>query len=90
MSLCSMLQYSEFNWSESFQGHILGAFFYGYIITHISGCMLALKFGGKQMFGIGIFMSSMLTMLTPLVAKIGPKYMIGIKVLGGISEVSVI
>ena len=32
---------------------ILGAFFYGYVITQIPGGYLAEKFGGKWLFGLG-------------------------------------
>jgi len=41
-------------------------------------------------FGVGIFLTAVLTLLTPLAARIGPAYMIGVRVLEGIGEVSVI
>lgn len=33
----------EFEWSEELQGIILGAFFWGYVITHIPGGILSEK-----------------------------------------------
>jgi len=40
-------------------------------------------------FGVGIFLTAVLTLLTPLAARIGPAYMIGVRVLEGVGEVSV-
>jgi len=51
---------------------------------------LAQKYGGKHVFGIGIFLTAVLTLLTPMAARIGPAYMIGVRVLEGVGEVSVI
>lgn len=84
------LQNAEFDWSETLQGHILGAFYYGYVFAQIPGGILAQKYGGKHVFGVGIFLTAVLTLLTPLAARIGPAYMIGVRVLEGIGEVSVI
>lgn len=84
------MQNAEFDWSETLQGHILGAFYYGYVFAQIPGGILAQKYGGKHVFGVGIFLTAVLTLLTPLAARIGPAYMIGVRVLEGIGEVSVI
>lgn len=40
------------------------------------------------MFGIGIFLTAVLTLLTPIAARIGPAYIIAVRVLEGIGEVS--
>ena len=34
-------------WEKSIQGHILGSFFYGYLISQIPGGLLAERFGAK-------------------------------------------
>ncbi|VVC37564.1 Major facilitator superfamily,Major facilitator superfamily domain [Cinara cedri] len=77
---------AEFYWSETLQGHILGAFYYGYVFAQIPGGMLAQKYGGKHVFGVSIFLTAVFTLLTPLAARIGPGYMIGVRVLEGICE----
>ena len=82
------LQEGEFNWSESQQGIILAAFFYGYVTTQIPGGMLAQKFGGKRLLLFGIFWTAVLTILTPVITHYGG--FIGIvltRVLEGIGEV---
>ncbi|XP_049776129.1 sialin-like [Schistocerca cancellata] len=58
----------EFAWDKQKQGEILAAFYYGYAAGHIPGGLLADRFGGRIVFGIGIFLSSLLTVLTPISA----------------------
>lgn len=76
----------EFDWSDETQGVILGAFFYGYIITQIPGGLLAEKFGGKWLFGIGTLISSIATILTPLAARCHVSLMIVIRFIAGVGE----
>lgn len=84
------LQNAEFDWSETLQGHILSAFYYGYVLAQIPGGILAQRYGGKHVFGVGIFLTSVLTLLTPIAARMGPAYLIGVRVLEGIGEVSIL
>ena len=77
-----------FSWNAEQQGIILGAFFYGYVITQIPGGYLAEKYGGKWLFGIGTFITAFLTLLTPLAAKAGTTPFIALRVLEGLGEVS--
>lgn len=58
----------EYEWSEALQGLILSSFFWGYVITHIPGGMLAEKFGGKWALSLGILSTAIFTLLTPLVS----------------------
>ncbi|CAF4919716.1 unnamed protein product [Rotaria sp. Silwood1] len=71
----------EFDWNPSKAGLILGAFFYGYITTQVIGGNLAEKIGAKWIFGGGILISSILTLLTPLAARIHYKLLIVIRVI---------
>lgn len=83
-----IFQSGEFDWSEKTQGMILSAFYYGYIITHIPGGLLAQKFGGKQTLGLGIFSTALFTVLTPAVARMGSLQLIILRFLMGLGEVS--
>ena len=67
---------------------ILGSFFYGYIFTQIPGGWLATKFGGKRIFLIGIGATSVLTILTPLLTRVGTGFLISTRILEGLFEVS--
>ncbi|XP_014223623.1 sialin [Trichogramma pretiosum] len=58
----------EFNWDEKTQGLILGAFFLGYVMTNVPGGRLAEKKGGKLIYGLGVFLTSVLTVISPFAA----------------------
>ena len=73
---------------QSHIGWVLSSFFYGYIITQIPGGYLAGRYGGRFVYGIGILMTSVLTLLTPLAAEIHIGALIGLRVLEGLFEVS--
>ena len=84
------LQYPDFTWERQTQGVILGSFFYGYIFTQIPGGWLATKFGGKRIFLIGIGATSVLTILTPILTRVGTGFLISTRILEGLFEVSFI
>lgn len=67
----------------------MGSFYYGYVIAQIPAGILAQKYGGKHVFGIGMLMTALLTLLTPFAARAGPMYLIAFRVLEGIGEVSI-
>ena len=78
-----------YSWSAEEQGFILGAFFYGYVITQVPGGYLSEKYGGKWFFGLGTFSSAIFTLLTPMAAKGGLPSLIIIRFLIGLGNVSI-
>ncbi|RXG73698.1 Sialin [Armadillidium vulgare] len=48
----------NFDWDEKIQGHILGSFFYGYVITNVIGGPASHYFGARLVAGFGIGLSS--------------------------------
>uniref|UniRef100_A0A061QHU6 Sialin n=1 Tax=Cupiennius salei TaxID=6928 RepID=A0A061QHU6_CUPSA len=76
----------EFDWDSEVRAHILGSFFYGYLVTQIPGGRMAEMFGGKWLFGIGVLCTAVLTLLTPLAAKTGYGTLIALRVLEGLGE----
>ncbi|KAI6648921.1 solute carrier family 17 (anion/sugar transporter), member 5, isoform CRA_b [Oopsacas minuta] len=80
----------NFNWSDEEQGWVLAAFFYGYLLTQIPGGWLSTYFGGKWVFGLGIFVTVILTLITPLVARINVWCLVAVRVMEGIGEVRTI
>lgn len=77
----------EFDWDGRVQGLILGSFFWGYIATQIPAGILAEKYSGKHVFGLGIFLASLFTLFTPLAARYSANALIIMRVLIGLSEV---
>ncbi len=70
-----------------FSGLILGSFFFGYITTQIPGGFLASKYGGKNLFGGGILLASILTMLTPVATRRSVSWLIALRVAEGVAQV---
>lgn len=69
---------------------ILSSFFYGYIFTQIPGGWLACKIGGKLLLGIGVSGSAVLALLTPAAAHMGAGYIIAVRILQGLFQVSIL
>lgn len=59
------------NWSQELQGTILSAFYFGYVLTHIPGGILSVKYGGKIVLGTGMFIAAIFSLLTPIFIKWG-------------------
>lgn len=79
-------QDGEFAWDENKQALILGCFFWGYIITNPIGGRLGELFGGKIVFGIGVLVTAVLTLLTPIIARTSVPLLIAARVLEGLGE----
>lgn len=61
----------EYNWPEKTKSLLLSSFFWGYVITQVPAGQLARKFGGKITLLVGLTVSSVLNILTPVFADIG-------------------
>jgi len=76
----------EFSWSEAEQGWILGSFFYGYVLTQIPGGRIAELYGGKKVYGIGVLVTAVLTLVTPWAARTHLYLLVAVRVLEGLGE----
>ncbi|CAK9820525.1 SLC17A5 [Anthophora plagiata] len=76
----------EFNWDEKTQGVILGAFFLGYVTTNVPGGRMAEKYGGKLIFGLGVFLTAVLTVISPFAAYAGLIPFLTVRVAEGLTE----
>ncbi|EDO46366.1 predicted protein [Nematostella vectensis] len=75
-----------FSWDQQTRGIILGSFFYGYIVMLIPGGWLAERNGGKHFVGLGVLISSVLSLLTPLAARYSYKMLIVLRILEGLAQ----
>ena len=78
-----------FVWTKTAQGHVLGAFFYGYLISQVPAGMLAEHVGGKWVFTGVMALTAIPTLLTPPAAMISYKMLIVLRVLAGIGSVCI-
>ncbi|EDW02608.1 putative inorganic phosphate cotransporter [Drosophila grimshawi] len=71
VAVVAMAEFPEYKWSEKIKSLVLSSFFWGYVITQIPAGPLARRFGGKVTILTGSSICSVLTILTPLCAKLG-------------------
>ncbi|XP_054157706.1 sialin-like [Oppia nitens] len=72
-------------WDDHTQAIILGAFFYGYIITQLPAGNLAEKFGGKWIFGGSILVAAILSLLSPMAARVSYVLFIAVRIGQGLA-----
>lgn len=78
-----------YDWDDSTQGIILSAFYWGYLITHLPGGILASKFGGKYTLGLGILSTGIFTVITPwVITSTGGdwRWVVALRVAEGLGE----
>lgn len=76
----------EFDWDESYQGFVLSGFFYGYAVGQLPGGLLAERFGGKLVFGLGTLLTALLTIVSPFAAWAGGGWFFAVRLLEGLTE----
>ncbi|XP_023166495.2 putative inorganic phosphate cotransporter [Drosophila hydei] len=76
----------EFVWDEATQGLVLGSFFYGYVLTQVPGGRMAELVGGKRIYGYGVLITAIFTLLTPLAAHWDLPLLVLVRILEGMGE----
>lgn len=77
----------EFEWDERVQGLVLGAFFWGYVVLQLPGGQMADRLGGKWLLGGSILGTALLTLFSPLAARLHYGAFIACRALEGLFEV---
>lgn len=80
----------EFSWCSQEQGYLLSSFFYGYVITQIPFGILAKRYGSKYFLGIGMLINSLFGLLVPVSANFGYYWLLVVRFIQGLGEVSAI
>ena len=76
----------KFDWTDSQRNAVLGAFFYGYVITQLPAGMLAERFGAKWIFGACVLITAILSLLSPVAAKLSYSAFFAVRVCQGLAE----
>lgn len=76
----------DFVWDEATQGLVLGSFFYGYVLTQVPGGRMAELVGGKRIYGYGVLITAIFTLLTPIAAYWDLPLLILVRILEGMGE----
>jgi len=82
----TFIQQQDFNWNSKQKGLVLSSFFYGYITTQFIGGYLSLKYGGNIIFGCGIGVTAILTLLTPYAASLSIYALVAVRIIEGVFE----
>merc|ERR1719161_1491956 len=69
LSLAAEPMQTQYNWSNAEQGYVLSSFFWGYVVFQIPGAIMAQRWGGKRVFGVGVLGTSLLTIALPLCTR---------------------
>ena len=75
-----------FDWTSGQEANVLSAFYYGYLVTQIPAGYVASRYGGKHMYGLGVLLTGIFTLLTPPVSYLGVEWLICLRVLEGVTE----
>ncbi|XP_018906661.2 sialin isoform X2 [Bemisia tabaci] len=76
----------EFDWDSKLQGLILSSFFYGYICTQLFGGWLGARIGGARVYGVGVAVTALLTLITPPLARLNVNFLIALRIIEGLFE----
>uniref|UniRef100_UPI003AAB7B69 sialin n=1 Tax=Centroberyx gerrardi TaxID=166262 RepID=UPI003AAB7B69 len=76
----------QYSWDSETQGWLLGAFFFGYLLTQVPGGYLSGHYGGTAFLGGGVLGTAALTMLTPWAAQWGSYWLFALRALEGFGE----
>lgn len=79
----------EFDWDEDLQGLVLASFFWGYIWTQIPSGIIVSKIGGKWPLVVGIAVSALMTLFTPIAARTNVGMLMFCRFVEGLAQVSV-
>lgn len=69
------------------QGLILGAFFWGYLITQVPGGWLSERYGSKIVWGWFMFACIIASFFMPISAHISPFLFIILRIIQGLGQV---
>ncbi|KAK4324798.1 hypothetical protein Pmani_004588 [Petrolisthes manimaculis] len=76
----------ELDWDEITQGLVLGAFFYGYWATQVTGGRLSEVYGTRVVFGVCVFAGGVSAVFTPLAARWHYMALFALRVIQGLFQ----
>nr|CAD7441646.1 unnamed protein product [Timema bartmani] len=80
----------ELNWDSTYQAFILSGFFYGYLVGQIPGGILTERFHGKLVFGLGLLVTAIFTIISPFTLWVSGELFFVTRLLEGLAEVRLV
>ncbi|KAL7644551.1 UNVERIFIED_CONTAM: hypothetical protein RMT77_004087 [Armadillidium vulgare] len=76
----------EFVWLPSVQSEVLGAYYWGFVLTQIPSGKLSTIIGGKVLVLIGIVSAGLITLLSPVLASSGAYWLLTGRIFLGMAQ----
>ncbi|CAF1444694.1 unnamed protein product, partial [Didymodactylos carnosus] len=73
-------------WSKQTRGLILGSFYAGYILTQVASGIIGLYIGPRIFYSFIVCLSSLCTILVPIIAKLHPSVMVLSRIIMGAAQ----
>ncbi|CAH2043218.1 unnamed protein product, partial [Iphiclides podalirius] len=77
------IEQTRYHWDTKQRNHLLGCFFWGYVLTELPGGRLAEIIGARRVFGYSTLFASILTLLSPGAAALGFGWIVTLRVVLG-------
>ncbi|XP_013140906.1 PREDICTED: sialin [Papilio polytes] len=74
------IEQTRYHWDMKQKNHLLGCFFWGYVLTELPGGRLAEIIGARRVFGYSTLLASFLTLLSPAAAAAGFGWIVALRV----------
>ncbi|KAL8591392.1 hypothetical protein ACOMHN_022199 [Nucella lapillus] len=78
-----LTQEGEFLWSRDLEGHILGAYYYGFLLTVMMAGYVDRCLGSVRTIAVGIAGGGVVNLLTPVLTRQHPYLLVALRVLAG-------
>ncbi|XP_012941456.1 vesicular glutamate transporter 1 [Aplysia californica] len=76
----------EFIWSKETQGIILSSFYWGFAVAQLLGAWFSQRYGGRRVWACSMLVCSLLTLLTPIAARIDSYAVVAVRVVLGLFQ----
>lgn len=77
------IEQTRYHWDTKQKNHLLGSFFWGYILTELPGGRLAEIIGARRVFGYSTLLASICTLLSPAAAAAGYWWIVVLRIFLG-------
>jgi ACS family sodium-dependent inorganic phosphate cotransporter len=86
ISVAAVAMREELGWSQTQKGLVLSSFFVGYLLFMFASGWLAARYGGRRVLAGSVLAWSILTLLTPMAARVSTATLLAARVGMGIGE----
>ena len=79
----------EFQWSSSFEGHVLASYYYGFLLSVMLAGYVDRGLGSVRTIAVGVAGGGVVNLLTPVLTRQHAYLLVALRVLAGAANVRV-